>query len=181
MKLNAKIYHIYKNIITEILRVALFFLLLALVLFGFVNNIYPNLFITLFGLFLIFEIYFSQKISKSVPKTTVLENKDDIFNSFSLSALGVFETHKDTKSFVANLINLPSVDFIISKLDSTKKEIKMLDIDKNLVANKAFDLAKQLNGKYVTTMDLFAAYLLLTEPRTKFLFNKKILTLLLFN
>ncbi|MEK7120908.1 MAG: hypothetical protein AAB840_02350, partial [Patescibacteria group bacterium] len=43
----------------------------------------------------------------------------------------------------------------------------------NLIT-KALALAKKVNGKYITTTDLFSAYLLLTENETKLLFANKL-------
>lgn len=174
MKKDAKIYHLYLTTTTEILRVSIFLLLLALSMLGIVIHLFPNIFITPFLLFIIFEIYFSQKISNQNPKQTVTDNKGDIFESFTLDSLGVYEVNKDTKRFLINLLALPQVRFMISKLDSNNKEIAILDLDKKEIAKEAFNFAKSLNGKYVTTIDLFSAYLLLTESKTKLLFNKKI-------
>lgn len=174
MKNFANIYFWYNSILSEILRVALFLFLFSLVLIGIVYKIYPNLFITVFCLFLIFEIYFSQKIAKTMPKTQVGQNTGDIFDSFSLEAMAILETQKDPKHFLNHLIHLSQVKFIIFKADAAEKEITILDFDRDQLANAAFNLAKKLNAKFVTTMDLFIAYLLLTEEKTKFLFNKKL-------
>lgn len=174
MKIDAKIYHFYINTVTEVLRIAIFLLLLGLSLLGLVIHLYPNFFITPFLLFLIFEIYFSQKIAKRVPRQIVSENKGNIFASFTLEALGIWLASKDTVSLVNNLITLAQVQFIVSKIDSDSKEVSVLELNKDRIAEEAFALAKMLNGNFVTTIDLFAAYLLLSEPQTKLLFNKKI-------
>ena len=174
MKNFARIHFWYNSIFSEILRVALFLLLVSLVLIGIVYKIYPNLFITVFCFFLIFEIYFSQKINKLMPKTQVRENSGDIFDSFSLEALAIFETQKNPQHLLKHLMHLRQVKFILSKADVQEKEVPILDFDRNQLANEAFNIAKKLNGKYVTTMDLFVTYLLLTEEKTKFLFNKKL-------
>jgi len=68
MKNFAKIHFWYNSIFSEILRVALFLLLTSLVLIGIVYKVYPNLFITVFCLFLIFEVYFSQKINSFIEE-----------------------------------------------------------------------------------------------------------------
>lgn len=174
MKNFANIYFWYNSILSEILRVALFLFLLSLVVIGFINKIYPNVFITIFLLFLIFEIYFSQKINKLMPKIQVKENSGDILNSFSIEALAILQTQENTEHLLKYLMQLPQIKFIIFKADAAEKEIPILDFDKNQLATEAFNIAKKLNAKYVTTMDLFIAYLLLTEEKTKFLFNKKL-------
>ncbi|PIR79984.1 MAG: hypothetical protein COU25_02445 [Candidatus Levybacteria bacterium CG10_big_fil_rev_8_21_14_0_10_35_13] len=174
MKSFAKVYFWYHSMLTEVLRGVFLLFLISLILVGVLYNIYPNIFITLFGLFLIFEIYFSQKIAKTVPKSEVGENSGDIFDSFTLETMAVFETQNDSKNLIKHLMHIPQVKFIIAKADAQNEEINFLDIDKNQLANAGFNIAKKMGGKYVTTMDLFVGYLILTEPTTKFLFNKKL-------
>src|SRR4030042_3339089 len=112
MKNFANIYFWYNSILSEILRVVLFLFLLSLVAVGFVYKVYPNLFITFFCLFLIFEIYFSQKIAKTIPKAQIRENSGDIFDSFSLEAMAIFETQKNSPNLLQHLMHLPQVKFI---------------------------------------------------------------------
>src|SRR3989344_6799530 len=151
MKNFAKIHFWYNSIFSEILRVALFLLLTSLVLIGIVYKVYPNLFITVFCLFLIFEVYFSQKINKTAPKTQVGKNSGDIFDSFSLEALALFETQKNPSHLLKHLMHLRQVKFVLSKADAQEKEVPILDFDRNLLASTAFNLAKKLNAKFVTT------------------------------
>ena len=55
-----------------------------------------------------------------------------------------------------------------------EEEIKLIDISKEELAKYALEISKNLKGKFVTAMDLFASYLLLTEDNTKLLFNKNL-------
>lgn len=173
MKANAKIYHWYNNLLTEVIRILLFFLLFIFIVLSNGYKIYPNIFITLFGLFIMFELYFSQKIAKFTPKA-VSENNGDILDSFSIEALAVFETHGNTSSIIKTLMHFPQINFIVSKCGATNKDVPLINADKKILAKSAFDLAKSLKGNFVTTMDLFAAYLLITEADSKFLFDRKL-------
>ena len=105
MKSFAKVYFWYHSILSEVLRGVFLLFLISLILVGVLYNIYPNIFITLFGLFLIFEIYFSQKIAKTVPKSEVGENSGDIFDSFTLETMAVFETQNDSKNLIKHLMS----------------------------------------------------------------------------
>ena len=59
--------------------------------------------------------------------------------------------------------------FILNKIDILgEEEIKLIDVSKEELAKYAFEISKNLKGKYVTAMDLFVSYLLLTEEETKF-------------
>ena len=174
MKFNSKIYFWYKGLLTEFIRVLILGLLLLLVIVLYMNRIYPNFFIIPFGLFLIFEIFFRYKISRLMPKAKVTENAKDILDSFTLEALSLFETQKNFQNLIKHLLNLDQVKFVVAKTDALEKDLAILDLDKAQLAQAAFNLAKELSGQYVTTIDLFGAYLLLTEEQTKFLFNRKL-------
>jgi ATP-dependent Clp protease ATP-binding subunit ClpC len=135
------------------------------------SNIVPNLFLLVLLLLLLFEIFFRYKIAKLMPKLKVSQNTNDPLDSFSLDLLGIFMSHSDLSRIVMGLIKLPQVQFIIAKADINDEEVVLIDSDKMLLARSAFNLAKELNGTYVTTMDFFTAYLLSIEASAKILFN----------
>lgn len=174
MKDFASFYFWYNSLLVKLIRGAIFIIFFLASGFGIVSGLYPNLFLIPFSLFLILEIFFEFKISKMVPSVTVSENKGDVLESFSLEALAIFQTQNNSSAILHELINLPQVKFIIAKSDGLEKEIKFIDFDKNELSNTAFTLVREAKGKYVTTMDLFVSYLLLTENSTKFIFSKKL-------
>lgn len=174
MKTLARFYHWYNNLLTEVVRILLFILLIGLVIFSYVYKIYPNIFITLFGLFIILEVYFYQKIAKYTPIQHISDNSENIYDSFSLEALSLLEMNTNSENIITHLLKLPQISFIVAKCDASEKEIPIKNVDKNELAKSAFELAKALNAKYVTTIDIFGAYLSLTESQSKFLFNKKL-------
>jgi ATP-dependent Clp protease ATP-binding subunit ClpC len=120
------------------------------------------------------EIFFKFKITKLSPKVEVSNNSGDPLDSFSLELLGILETQKTLSSIIKKLITLLQIQFIILKADLKPEEIILIDGDKKILVQSAFNLAKEAKGKYVTTMDFFTAYLLLVEPSAKILFNKKL-------
>ena len=106
-----------------------------------------------------------------MPAVEVSQNQKDILDSFPLELLGIFESKKSLPQIISELIKLPQIKFIISKADLKEEEIILIDADKNALIQPSFNLARALNGKYVTTMDFFAAYLISIEPSAKILFN----------
>lgn len=124
--------------------------------------------------FLMVEVFFRFKIAKIVPRVAISANIGSIYQSFTLQALEAYVTQKTTSGIVKILLKYPQVKFILQKADILQKELPLLDDSKDELANLAFALAKNTNGKFVTTMDLFAAYLIISEPKTKFLFAKKL-------
>lgn len=176
MKDFAKLYFWYKGTFFRFLRAIVFIGLFYFFIRGFLNKDYPNLFIIPLSLFAIFEVFFEYKISKLSPKLEVSKNSKDILDSFSLEALGILETQAKIADILDELLKLSQVKFIVGKIDATTKDIKAVDLNKDKISEQAFTLAKEQNRKYVTTMDFFVAYLLLSESTTKLLFNKKLKT-----
>jgi len=174
MKNFAEIYYWYKSPFVKVLRLFAFAVFGLVSILGIINKFTPNLSIIPFSLFLIFEIFFKFKISKITPKLEVTTNTGDVLDSFSLEMLGIFEAKNTLSDIVRKLMKLPQVQFIIYKADLREEEIVLVDSDKTSLSQTAFNLAKELKSKYVTTMDLFTAYLLSIEPSAKTLFNKKL-------
>jgi len=173
MKEFAKIHFWYTSFGSKIIRIVIFITLGLFSGAGFFNN-FPNLFIIPFSLFLIFEVFFKFKISKLMPSLEVSKNQGDVLDSFSLESLGILEAKNTFSDVLKELVKLPQVQFIIYKADLKINEIILIDTDKTALCQNAFNLVKDLKGKYVTTTDLFAAYMLSIEPSSKLLFNKKL-------
>jgi len=157
----------------KILRFGIFLVLTLLILSSYQNGMNLKQFIFVFSIFLMFEVFFKFKISKQSPKSIVLETKV-VLDAFTLEALSIFGSKNKTTDVIKSLLHTPTIIFMLGKSDILAKEIQFIEIQKQDLANYAFELAKNLKGKYVTTMDIFAAYLLLTEDTTKLLFNKKL-------
>ncbi len=174
MKDFANFYFHYNSVTFRIIRIFIFLFLLTPVVFGLVLRIYPNIFIIPFSLFLMLEVFFTQKVVKLLPQKEVSENTGDFLDSFSLDALSILAANKNSSHFIKELLNLNQVVFMVYKMDTDPNEIQVLDFNREELVKKAFEIAKQVNGRYVTTMDLFAAYLLITEKTSEFLFSKKL-------
>ena len=174
MKYLAKIYFQCNAPKARIIRIFVFVLFGFLSLIGLFSRSFPNLIAIAFSLSLMFEIFFRFKILKLTPKLTVMENSTDVLESFSLELLAVYEAKNTLSEILKELIKLPQIRFLIYKADLKETDVILIDSDKKIIAQNAFNLAKELKGKYVTTMDFFAVYLLSIEPSAKLLFNKKL-------
>lgn len=137
------------------------------------------------------EIFFHFKIARMRPPFLVKDNPSaghstvssdrsgsgqvgNVYNSFTIEALSIFVNPPSTKDIIKALLKKPQVVFILQKGNFLEKDLTFLDIPKESLANLAFENCKNVNGKYVTTMDIFTAYLLLTEEETKVLFKKEL-------
>ena len=174
MKGFAKFYTWYTGSALILARLLLFTILALGAAFLLINRFTPNLFLLFLSLLLLFEIFFKYKIAKTNPKIVVSQNSADPLDSFSLELLGILETQTTLSQIIKKLIEVPQTQFIIAKADLKTEEIVLIDGDKQMLVQTAFNLAKEMKGKYVTTMDFFTAYLLSIEPSAKILFNHKL-------
>ncbi|MCL5434993.1 MAG: ATP-dependent Clp protease ATP-binding subunit [Patescibacteria group bacterium] len=173
MDLYAKIYYFYEKIEIKIFRLLLLFGFSAFITFSFLNHLFPKIPVFLFSIILMLEVFLEFKIAKMRPRVQVAETKNPL-DSFTLSILGIFLTKNKTADIIKELLKSPQIVFMLEKSGISAKEIQFPEIDKKELADYALELVKTLKGKYVTTMDLFAAYILLTEDKTKLLFSKKL-------
>jgi len=121
------------------------------------------------------EVFFHFKISRLKPPLSTQQNDgQNIYDSFTLSALSIFISSANITHLVKTLLHKKEIKFILDKGDFKEKEVSLLDVSKDQLATYAFDLAKNVKGRAVTTMDIFAAYIILTEDQTKLLFNKNL-------
>lgn len=175
----AKIYYIYQSLAFLMIRIFVFIFLNSYILRFIFNNsfslsqVLPSLFFL--SLFSIIEIFFHFKILRKLPAVQVQLNKGNPLDSFTLKSLSIFLSSNNTQSLVRKLFKISSINFITDKMDIlSEKEIKLVDVPKEELTKYAFETSKNLKGKYVTTMDLFVSYLLVTEDNTKLLFNKNL-------
>ncbi len=173
----SKIFHFYNSIPLRIVRILFLLIVLFMSYDSYIHNVFSNLPLFLLCLYLILEIFITFKIGRTLPRITVLENQakktKDILESLTIRCLGIW-ANKKIANVLKKTLNTKSVKFILGKIDAKANEIKIIEIPKEDVLKKAYDIAREIKVNYITTSDIFAAYLLLTEDKTKFLFNKKI-------
>ncbi|HWY79444.1 MAG TPA: hypothetical protein VNW29_03740, partial [Candidatus Sulfotelmatobacter sp.] len=175
MFLYARFYHIYRTALFRSIRLLIFSLFFALILFQITQNLSPKFAVFLFNLFVMVEVFFHYKISRITPDVLVLKNKkDSMYDSFTLQSLLGFVTQSKTEGVIKELIKYPQVKLVMEKANIAHKEIIFTDISKTLLAESAFETAQTFKGKYVTTLDVFIAYLFLIEKDTKLFFAKQL-------
>lgn len=145
----------YTSPIIKALRLFVFLGLLAWGVYTFTLGEFPKFPLFFLSLFVMQEIFFFGKINVVRPKSTL---------GVSSQALLPFEL----------LLQYPQVAFMLQKAGIAKKEIQEVSIEKEALLQKAAEVAKHVGGMLITTMDIFAAYLLLTEAQTKLLFSKEL-------
>lgn len=179
MELYTKLNFYFGKTFIKLVRLSFFFTLITLIFYQLSQQQSPHslkISIFLFNLFLINEIFFRYKISKVKPGLTVDKNTGkNIFDSFTLPALSLILHERNVPSLIKKLFKLPQIKCFMQKANIYEKDIIMHEaISAVTLASGALEVTKTFHGKYVTTLDLFIAYLLLNESEDKILFAKQL-------
>lgn len=160
-------YKVFNN--PALITVRLLFLVGLAGLLVFLFSFNPTLFkyvLCFYTYFIMHEVIIYAHINRTFPKKGV-GDAQDIQESLMFHPRMLFENGD-----IQNLLKENEVHFIIEKLGATT--IHAEEIDKNLILEKAKQLALDARGKFITASDVFTAYLLLTEEKTKILLQKEI-------
>ncbi|MEK7571036.1 MAG: ATP-dependent Clp protease ATP-binding subunit [Patescibacteria group bacterium] len=123
------------------------------------------------------ELFFHYKVSRVLPAIPVEKNDGKkIYDSFTLQAVDGFATGQTTTQILQKLIKYPQIKAIMQKTTITHTDLPLEPLKSETLAQSAFDTAKTFRGNYVTTIDIFLAYLLMIEKDTKLLFAKQLKT-----
>lgn len=160
-------YRIFNNPFIAIFRFFLFIIFLIIAIF-FQEILLNKLYLFLYSLFFINEVFIHFKINQTMPSQTVKESKDNLVNCMMFSARVYFESSSDGYNLAYSLLKKRSIIFFINKMSSDFKLVKK-NIDKKDLLQKAKELVLELEGSYVSEVDLFVAYVLLIESYAKLL------------
>ena len=175
MRLYAKLNHWYKTALIRSIRLLVCVLLVFLIMLLYSRELPLKIPLFLFNIFLMIEMFFHYKIGHAMPEVVLEKNdKKDIFRSFTLQAISGFVTETKTSEIIRKLSKLPQIKVILQKANISHAELVFIDLPQDVVAESAFDTAKTFKAKYIATIDVFIAYLLLTEKDTKLLFAKQL-------
>ncbi len=173
MKNFATLYGIYNAPIIIVLRIILFLLLFFLLFDAFLAHQNFHLSLFFLAVFMMDEVFFHFKIAKTKPKVSLDANTGDVLESCTLHA-AVCLLEKNGIPIAKKLLKEVSIQFMIEKCDMSIKELQFIDVSYEELTRQSFLLAKKVGGTFVTTMDIFAAYVVLSESQTKLLFSKQL-------
>ncbi len=172
MEYFASLHYLYRQSWVRMVRLLVLLGLSGFVLLHIQNFASVKLLLFILSLFFINEVFISFSLSRKMPLYKISEEKDTL-HSITLEAMETL-LPSSTKVSLTRLLKYPQIEFLLGKAIIQKEEIPLTDIDKNVLLAEARKHAETVKGAYVTTIDLVIAYLLLTEDKTKVLFNKKI-------
>lgn len=170
----ATLYHWYKLPASRVIRVLFLLSTSFLVFQGVQLHSFPRIPLFFLSSFLIGEVIYRYKIRIAQPKLPVVNNKKNVYESFTLQSLDSFFFAHSMKEVIKQLLTKKHIQFIFTKAHINVNELPVMEIGKEQIAKKAFEVVLDLHGDFITRMDLFVAYLLLIEPQTRLLFGKHV-------
>jgi ATP-dependent Clp protease ATP-binding subunit ClpA len=168
-------YRLYHTIWIKLIRISIPVVLTIVIIVGNFAQSSPTFFLALFNIFVMVEIFYRYKISFMQSKKTLQEVEEkDALHVMTLPALSSMHASSLAYGVVKDLLKFPQVRFFLERAAISPQELAKNDMGNALLPQEAYSLAKSINGKRITTIDIMAAYLLLNEEKTQLLFNKKL-------
>ncbi len=164
----------YNSTLALLIRITVINCLLVLVFYQLLTGSLPKLASFILSWVLIIEIFIKFGLEKISPLFEIPKNSGNELDSFTKKALESILFKKNNAAFLNFILKLPQSKFFVQKAVIDTSEIVDSNLSHEELSKKAYEIAKKLNGKFVTSTDLISAYLLLSEPKTKLLFNKKL-------
>ena len=173
MEYFASLYYFYTQPIVKTFRVIGMVVLTLGILFTYQHLPQAKFVLFILSLFLMNEIFIIFSIARKIPTKKVHESSATPTESFTLEATESMLA-PSVQTTITRLIGFPQIQFFLEKAGISFADIQYVEVDKKTFLSESLNMAKTMNGIYVTTIDLFVTYLLLSEDVTKLLFTKKL-------
>lgn len=171
----AKLYNVYHYPLVVAVRFFVLLVVLIMLAFSIYQDTSARLPIGLLLLFAMTELFVNGKFHTLRPKKTVQEGQAaQLLETFTLPAASALLKVKNSHPLLQTLLGKKEVQFVLKRAAFGASEIVEENVDPDELSILAFRLAKEEEKAYVTILDLFGAYLLLTEKKTKLLFQKEL-------
>lgn len=154
------------------LRIMVLFGMALLLIFSVGDPVVFRILLVIYTIYLVNEIFIYFKVDRMFPLEQISKNGGNIEKSVLFKSRNIFTTYKKSIQIVQLLMREHDVAFLFSKIAAAYTP--SVDVEKTQLLSKAFDVAKQAGGDYVTSADMVVAYLLLTEDSSKFLLSQEL-------
>ncbi|HUD44237.1 MAG TPA: ATP-dependent Clp protease ATP-binding subunit [Patescibacteria group bacterium] len=164
----------YTSALMRTVRLLYFFLLIALLVSQLDNH--NSIKLPLFFLiwYFIVEVFFRFHVYRYHPSLNLNKNKGNVLQSASSELLRVYLSSMNLHACLSHLYKYPQILFMLEKIGLTPKDMISVALEKEQVLTYSGEIVKTVRGAYITSMDFLTAYLLLTEEKTKLLFNHQL-------
>src|SRR3989344_1229985 len=131
------------------------------------SNVKRILFV--YFILLIHEAYLHVKIYKHKPKKGVLDEVKDLEFIMDLKSRYVYNHNKSAYKIIKNTPHkIHEIIFIIKKIGGLFR-LENVDVYKEELLKEAREIVRAVGGRYITGLDMFVSYLILSDDKTQFL------------
>lgn len=116
------------------------------------------------------EIFIRFKLMRFLPEKKVSEVSNQAIDTLLFSARVEYDATNSSYGIAKNILAKAEGQFFAEKVGGI--ELQEQEVSKESILQKASEIVLSGPKTYISTVDLVAAYLLLTEPTTKFLAQK---------
>lgn len=161
MNINySDLYRFYNTAMMKALRLLVLFGLAILLIISYELILSFTLVLWIYTLFLVNEIFIFYKVNKMYPRETVEVNNGSPINSMLFVTRKVVHFQNIGK-MVERLQRQQDVAFLIHRMGGYA--YAYVEIDFSELNVSALEITKKVGGSYITSADVFVAYLLLSE------------------
>lgn len=185
----ATLYNFYHHPLVFILRIASLLIIFTLLFLSIVQGGSIRQLMGFLLLYFMIGFFVNAKFRTLEPEKKVQEARlalpagrqadgqvrdENFYQTFTLPAAAVLLKASEPKAFVEELRKREEVQFVVTRMGVHTDEVTIEPVTSDELAKEAFAIAREAEKPYVTVLDIFAAYLLLTEGKTKLLFKKEL-------
>jgi len=161
-------FNLYKTLVSKeilLLRILLF-VVLTIILLLFIDE-YQVLIRILPIYFVLFlqELFIHYKLEKKFPAKNV-NNVENLVDAMFFDIRKNYLSSQKSSEIIEEILLTKRGKFILERINPDIK-IGQIEVNKEDILNKSAGLVKILNGKYISSLDFFIAYLLLQEENSK--------------
>jgi ATP-dependent Clp protease ATP-binding subunit ClpA len=169
-----KIAVVYGSVFGRSVRLLILFFILASVYNNMSLGIIPKLPLFCLVWLIIIEIFMHFKVGKVRPAATLSKSTSNLIDSCTMPVLKAIVAAHGGFGITLQLTALPQVAFVLERIGITKDQLAKEEIAQDVLLQKAAELAQGAKGVFITSVDVFVAYLMLTEASTKLLFKNEL-------
>lgn len=167
------LYYFFDNPFIRWLRVLLFFLIGIVVYLNLGNMEFIIRILPLYFFLILQEFFIHFKLENSLPKKKITDDFNHIIECVDFRTRVLLERHKDMESVIRNIEHFSEVKLFKRLLNLEKIPLEN-EIPEKDVLEKVRSVVGMVKGTYVHALDIFTAYILLSDAQNKFLFNQEL-------
>ena len=168
-------YSFYRASGVRLLRAFVASGLCLLIVIGILGRFSPSFPLFILNIQIMVEIFYRYYVSTRQSTKTIQEvDESNVLHAVTLPAMATLRQSRTSAETLKRLLTFPQVEFFLARSGISRNELPISEMGNAVLPQFAYKLAKELGGKYVTTMDLMAAYILLEEERAHLLVKKNL-------